>query len=491
MSNHPGKVLGNSANSPPGPNERRTISREDIGLYNALVIAAVYEVADDNLDVHSTTSFIPPLKQCILEHPFLCVVVRNKDTEKPFYEGVSRINLEDHISIVHDDHVGRDEETTAVQNLLPPILDRSWPADLPPWRIVVLPLPSLAGSKVKRCLIAFAFSHTLGDGMVGTIFHRTFLEAWRKSSRAATEDSALVDLPKRALPEPFDTPERLPISWSFLLEPLLAVCLPKFLAKLIGLRAAVSTVDAGTWTGPPIFCESKSSQNSKVRLAEIEAPLVEKALQMSRKHDAKLTSTLHQLIVRALSKAITSHEVTNFVSTTAVDMRASIGTPPYTWGLFVSGHYEVHPRANVAERPVLSEGMWTAASSMTRNLADCGVRLQDQAIGLLRYAPSIRSWLLGKVGNQRDCSYELSNLLAFDGDLGAANPECNISKMIFSQPGNALSAPLVFNVISVKGGSLICAISWQTGALGLPVDEEDSLVDVISSSIQTDLAALE
>jgi hypothetical protein len=263
--------------------------------------------------------------------------------------------------------------------------------------------------------------------------------------------------------------------------------LPKFLVNLLGLRAAASAVDAGTWTGSPIFFDPATTDNSRLRLLEIEAPLVQKALQASRRHDTKLTGTVHQMIVRALSKAIPSHGITNFVSGTAIDMRASIGTPGSTWGLYVSGHYEVHPRLPDAAQPALSDEMWAAASTMTKNLAECGTRLQDQAIGLLRYAPSIRNWTLGKIGQRRDCSYEVSNLLVFDGGV---DHRCKVSQVIFVQPGNALSSPHVFNMISVKGGSLMCAVSWQAGALDIPVEEEMAFVDEICSSIRADFEAL-
>jgi hypothetical protein len=128
--------------------------------------------------------------------------------------------------------------------------------------------------------------------------------------------------------------------------------------------------------------------------------------------------------------------MTNFVSGTAVDMRGSIGTPGYTWGLFVSGHYEIHTRLLHVARPTLSDEMWAAASSMTKGLAECAARLRDQAFCLLKYAPSIRNWTQGKIGHQRDCSYEVSNLLAFDGIGGGANHNFKISKMIFVQPAN-------------------------------------------------------
>ncbi|KAJ6081884.1 hypothetical protein N7499_006758 [Penicillium canescens] len=475
------------------PNERRTISREDLGFYHALIMAAVYEHENEVIDLNSAQTFFPPLKHCIQEHAYLSVVVKNSHTEKPAYEGVSTINLDSHVSILHNNahsDPNSDDETNIIQNVLAPILDRPWPVGIPPWRIIVLPLSSARDSTTKRCFIAFSFSHTLGDGMVGVAFHRTFLEAWRQTNNA-NDNSSLVSInpPDQTLSAPFDTPERLPISWKFLLGPLVAVYLPKFLAEFLGLRAAASTVDAGTWTGSRIF-EPVPRLNSRVRILKIEAPLVQKALQASREHDTKLTATMHQFIIRALSKAIPNSDVTNFVSGTPVDMRASIGIPALTWGLYVSGYYEVHPRlpGPHASESVLSDEMWTAASSMTKRLAECGTRLQDQAIGLLRYVPSIRSWMLGKIGHQRDSSYELSNLLAFDG--GDVSDNCRISKMVFSQPGNCLSAPLVFNIISVKGSSLVCTISWQVGALDVPAEEEMRFVDEICSSLRADFEAL-
>ena len=452
----------------------------------------------EDLDVNSSQSFIPPLKHCVEKHPYLSVVVADKDTEKPAYERVSTVDLYNHLSIISKGEIGSDGETAAFQKILPPILDRPWPADIPPWRVVVLPLESPRGPAVSRCFVTFAFSHTLGDGMVGLAFHRTFLDAWRQITHNADGkgSSSLVTPPSQALPAPFDTPERLPISWNFLLGPLIAVYLPNFLNQLLGLRAAASNINAGTWTGSRIFFEPKtstcsdSSSSSRVRILEIEAPLVQKALQISRRHDAKLTATVHQMIVRALNKAIPNRGITNFVSGTAVDMRGSVGMPGYAWGLFVSGHYEVHPRLPELPGPTLSNEMWEAASSMTKKLAECATRLQDQAIGLLRYAPSIRNWTRSKIGQRRDCSYEVSNLLAFDGTGDGANPKCKISKMVFTQPGNVLSAPLVFNIISVKGGSLMCTVSWQVGALDVPIEDEMPLVDEICSSLRADFEAL-
>ncbi|CAG8934358.1 unnamed protein product [Penicillium salamii] len=468
------------------PNEHRTISREDVGFYNALIIAGVYEVGD--IDLESPQSFNSPLKYCVEKHPFLSVVVKDKHTEQPAFEAVSNIDLHDHLVILQDHKTDNTGELELFEKVLPPILDRPWPDEIPPWRIIVLPLASPPGSTTQRCLIIFSFSHTLGDGMSAVEFHRTFLEGWRQASRIDQEGSFLVT-PNHTLPEPFDTPARLPISWGFLLAPLIAVYLPTFIANLFGLRPTASPGNAGTWTGSPIFYKPPPAPPSRLRILEVNAELVQTALQVARNHNSKLTATMHQFIIRALSKAIPDTSITNFVSGTAVDMRKSIGVPSDTWGLYVNAHYETHPRPHDTGR-TLSDGMWAAASSMTDKLAECGTRLQDQAVGLLRYAPSIRNWTLGKIGKKRDCSYELSNLLAFNDNDGDECHDIKIEKMLFTRPANPISAPLEFNVVSVKGGNLICIVSWQEGALDVPLEEESTLVDRILGSVQADFEAL-
>lgn len=462
-----------------GPNERRTITREDLGFYNAVVVSAVYEFDGGDVDVKSANSFVQPLNRCIEEHPYLGVIVKDAHTEKPYYETAPNISLEDHVCILGDDEASGVDNTT-FEKVFPPILDRPWPSSIPPWRIVVLPLPPSGNSKITRCLIAFAFSHALGDGIAGLAFHRTFLDSWQRQMTVSKTPLSLT-VPGRTLPAPFDTPQTLPISWAFLLGPLIAVLIPKFIANFLGLRASVSTVNENSWNGSPIFFNA-GSLCSRMKLLEIEAPLVKNALQASRSHDAKLTATIHQLILRALSKALPDPQITNFVSGTAVSMRGSVGAKSDEWGLYVSGHFEVHPRVDATNGTIFTDSMWTAASSMTKNLAECGVTLRDQAIGLLRYVPNMRKWTQAKIGGQRDSSYELSNLLAFDGN--SEGGQCRISKMVFAQPGNVPSAPLAFNLVSVKGGSLMCAITWQEGALGVPREEEAAFVDKVKSSLR-------
>ncbi|KAK7407828.1 Alcohol acetyltransferase [Neonectria punicea] len=448
------------------PNEQRTVTREDFGFYHAVIVGAVYEFGNE-VDLKSPETFFHPLTRCILQHPWLCVVVGDKHTDKSFYEQVARIDLKNHISIAH---ASTDEDITMIQKVLEADVDKPFSPEIPPWRILVVP------TQPGRCFIAFSFSHSICDGLSGACFHRSFLEACKALPDVAT--SSTVETPTRPLPAPFDTPERLPISWSYLLGPLFAALIPKFLANLLGIQASVSIVDKGSWTASP-GSFNPETHHTEVRAFEVEKSLVNNAIVVSRKHNAKLTATIHQLINRALSQAIPDPDVTNFISQTAINMRKAVGIPEDEMGEFVSGCYLYHPRPS-ASGPLTDEE-WAAIAECTRKFAANAVRLQDQPTGLLRYVPSIRKWTLRGLGETRESSYGMSNLGSMEG--GADKEDAKITKMVFTQPGHASGPPIIFNFASVKGKSLVCTVTWHSGTLGVSEDE-GQFIDRVCASVK-------
>jgi hypothetical protein len=472
----------------------RTIIREDLGFYTSVLLGGVYEFEDAKDDFTKPQFFIGPLKYCIDKHAALTVVVRDNHTEKSFYERVPTINLNNHIQVVQDDALGDKElvldETTKIEQHLLSILRVPWPSAGPSWRVVTLPLSASESSGRSRCLITFVYSHALGDGISGLAFHHTLLEAFRKSSDGGK--SMLHTTPDRELSPAFDTPERLPISWNYLLAPLLGALLPTWLGKILGLKASVASNDAGTWTGPPMFVNPNDPAATRIKLLEIGNADVAKALSVTRKHGAKLTAVMHQLIIRALDKAVLDPNVTNWLSHTAVNMRPAVGTSDYEMGLFVTGCFHPHPR--VSGSSLLSEEDWAAARLMTEKLAESATVTQDQPIGLLRYVPSIRKWTLGKIGQQRDGSYDVSNLGAFSdvqGDSKSEGRRCELTKMVFSHSTSPIAEPLVISAVSVKEGSLVFSVGWTPSALGLPEASEDEFVEEICASLRESFKTLE
>lgn len=199
-----------------------------------------------------------------------------------------------------------------------------------------------------------------------------------------------------------------------------------------------------------------------------------RALQLAREHDTKLTAVIHQLINRALSQELPDLKVTNFVSQTAINMRKSVGIPEDEMGEFVSGCYATHARAPIGLSGPLTDAEWTSTREMTQKFALAATRLQDQPIGLLRYVPSVRGWTLGKIGGKRECSYEVSNIGCFVDQGREVEPfqsHGSISRMVFSQPGHVIGPLLCFNVASVRDDDLSCTVTWQEGALGIKGSE--------------------
>lgn len=445
-----------------------------------MIVGALYEFGDD-VDAYSPSSYYPPLRQCIEEHAYLRVAIGDTHTDKAFYYHVLNINLEQHVVIA--DHAASGDDLNGIQKVFADDLDKPFTSDVPPWRVTVLPLRT-------GCFIAFSYSHSIGDGWTGAVFHRTFLNAFRKCPASSRSVDPLVKLPPRPLPPPFDTPERLPISWSYLIAPLVAMILPNFVTNLLRLRVSVSAVNTSTWTGSLSRFDAETHR-TKVVVYEIEARLLSSAIRAARDHDAKLTATFHGIVSRALSRAIPDSKYTNFASLTAVNMRRSIGIPLDEMGNFVSGVYMSHPRDDTDGQ--LSDGFWAAARANTHKLMAAASALSDQPIGLLRYLLSIRSWLAGRLGKQRDSSYEVSNIGSFDAENNLSNntdKTAKITKVAFAQPGHVASSVMAFNLASVKDGNLIYSVTWQQGALGIDEDKEDDLVRGICATIRQDLESL-
>lgn len=115
---------------------------------------------------------------------------------------------------------------------------------------------------------------------------------------------SIIPTPNLPLPEPSDTPSRLPISWSFLLGPLLAAILPSFVTNLLGLKAQVAAVDDETWTGSPCSFDPEKGAQSRAVLVTVPPEKMDRVLKKARARGAKMTGVLHQVVVKALSSAL-------------------------------------------------------------------------------------------------------------------------------------------------------------------------------------------
>ncbi|KAK0712865.1 hypothetical protein B0T26DRAFT_650464, partial [Lasiosphaeria miniovina] len=480
-------------------NEQRCISREDLGFYHGIVVGAIYEF-ESSFDVGSPQSFFAPLKHCVDEQVYLGVTVADRHTDKAYFQRAPQINLADHVAVL--DRVpagsgGSSSRWDAIEAVVQTSLNAPFRQDIPPWRIVVLPLQHSDSPTSSSCFIAFVYSHQILDGPSGVAFHKMFLVGLRT---IADDDAqapmgttvSVIETRERPLPATLDAPGRLPLSWSYLVSALATELLPRWLAGLLGFAPAV---DGGTWTGAPAFFDAATTRTRAV-VREISAPLVESALRASRANGARLTGTMLQLIARALSKALLAAgnpgaAATNFVSGVPANLRAAAGVPLDEMGQFYSGTYVKLPRVDgdVCAADPLSTDEWAAARKSTLAFADVSSRLRDQPFALLRYLPSIRGWMAGKLGKPRDVSFELSNVGVFhdDDEKKKGAKKVGITHPVFAQPGHVTGPPLAFNTVTLKGGSLMYTVTWPEGsALGIPEEDEEEFVNGICDSIEAD-----
>jgi hypothetical protein len=410
--------------------------------------------------------------------------VADAETESPSFHFCPRVDLSHHIQILHADgsDVTREKEGQIIERALPQILDSKWASGLPPWKVVVIPFSK------TRCFISFSFSHSLADGTSGLAFHNTFINALLQQTVFDSQNQAkdtMIHTPKKLrLSPPFDTAQNLPISWSFLLAPLLATFLPSSL----GFKSHIDPITSKTWTGSSMFY-SPETFKTNARILSIDVVAVDRALKTCRANGVKLTGLIHQFIVAALFESFPDpQQYSNLAAQTAIDMRQLVNTSKEEMGLYISGEKQILQAPQKTDQG--AEALWESAKLTTEKLAAAVSRRQDHAVGLLRYLNNMHSWTKAKIGERRDASYEVSNLLSFRPQPGASSisedgPGCSIVGMVFAQPADATGAPLSFNIVSVANGPLVIAITWQAGALDVePKIREADFVDKICENIK-------
>ncbi|KAF2090332.1 hypothetical protein K490DRAFT_35438, partial [Saccharata proteae CBS 121410] len=493
-----------------GPNERRCVMRNALGYYGGLVVAAKYVLHDPvgSQGVEAET-FFPALRHCVAVHPILSAAIAGAATEAPQFVRPKALDLRDHVEVLDPESLGVEDtddidSVTLVNERLKKALIQAHDQPfkdcetIPPWRIVVLPEPPWWGrSPGETFWVIFTYSHSHGDGKSGLAFHKAFLHGLQQSTDPTSDDRQdhLCTTPTVPLLPPIEEAADLAISWSYLLGPLLGAHLPGFISSWFNLRASVTPDPPDMWRGEPASYDPNNFRTG-VELATFHDWIVAGAVAACRAHGTKLTALLHQLIICALSDNVPDGS-TNFVAQTAVDLRRLIpALGDNDMAVCATGDYEMFPRSGLVETDYFGEGMWAATRKTSASLATCAGTLQDQPIGLLHYLSNYRAYMESKLGQPRDSSYELSNIMSFDPTPSrnvaeTANEQqrrCEIGRVVFSQPANAVGSPISFNFVTREGGDLVVTLCWQLGALG--VENEVEFARDVLERFNLDLAMI-
>lgn len=487
--------------------ERFFVMRQVLGYYRSLIVTALYTLRQPDASRISVETFFPALKHCIAIHPILSASLSGEATEAPKFVRPATLDLRNHVQIVDPASLGENsrDEIGQLKQVIAEDHNRPflYKENIPPWKIIVLPVSGQSKARKRRFYILFSYSHSHGDGISGLAFHKTFLQGLRISKRSGTDP--IYATPSLPLLPPLEQGVMLSISWLYLLGSLLAIYLPKFISKLLNLQASITPESPNTWRAQPYSYNAETFRTG-LEIIVIDSETLKDVISACKDNGTKMTGLLHQLIIRALSEVVPADALAgSFIAQTPLNLRRIMSD--FTnddIAVYTSADYELFPRhqkrgeggLNAAESgSIVDEEMWAAARRTTARLAAHASQTTDQPVGLLQYLAHFRTWMVNQLGKQRDVSYELTNILVFDplcdtgnSDVGASTSNWELGRTLISQPADALGSPISFNVVTRKGGEMVITLTWQIGVLGL--ENEGYSVKQVSKKVRNFLERL-
>lgn len=418
----------------------------------------------------------PALSDVIRKHPILSAIVKDEDSPTPYFTRLPLIDLDKCVSFVSRKHNRAPDGARDLE--LDELLEEQHSTDFkedyaqrPFWRLVIL----TETADLSRFVASFVFHHAIGDGQSGVAFHRSFFSALSKipavelsSMEDNTTLTTSVVSPHDPLIPSVEALHELPLSVIFILKALWYSWYPP------------STT--GLWTALPMTGDA-SNRRARYRSFAILPDTTRGLLHMSRAHSSTLTATIEVLLANVLFTHLPTEYSTLRCSGT-ISFRQFL--PPDivnedSIGTWLSTYTQNHFRTEQSETS--QSFPWKEASKVKATiLAEIAKNGSNSAISLLRYAGDIRTYLLDKIGKQRDTSFEISNLGAFKPPH--CSPRWHIGRMVFSQSNNVAAVPLTACIITGGDECLTIGFSWLDGII------EEKLVEKVMLDVERVLKKL-
>lgn len=336
--------------------------------------------------------------------------------------------------------------------------------DLPLWRVVVIS-PEDEGKEGIE--VAFFVHHAVGDGRSGFAFHLDFFDAL--NNLAANENDSqnkslnLVKVPKLDLLPPLEEAHPLPLSYWFIATQIIKSILP-------GSKARQH------WTATPI----RSERNiTNLRLLYLPSSILNVLLQQCRQHKVTFTALLTVTIARVLARIYTGY--TRFSCSCAMSFRKFTGTGDRAMCNYVTSYAHKFSSVPLGDYIPCGEFSWDAVHTCLEEIKSATASPANQQVGLLKFLDNYEGFFKGKVGKEREHSFEVSN-------VGVFNPETqgsegvNVDRIMFSQSSSVFSPALVFSIASAKGGELGIGLTWQEGIV--KVEDAEKVLGQLNAELR-------
>lgn len=339
----------------------------------------------------------------------------------------------------------------------------------------------------------FVYHHSIGDGLSGYAFHRSFLATLNANETSSepgpevTEADTFVTYEPIKLPtSPFEHIDDK-LSWLYIIYSFLFWKILRFFVnqKYFLFSDAVFSKDYPTFAKPfPVETKSRT----KVELLRIDNEAMTKCLSQCRKHNTSFTAFLHTLIQITLAADIYPKAKFGF-SQLAVNLRPLLRVDPGrdVFTNAVSTYYRVQPlgryRACAHKRSPPSASpstqdltidvstVWELAKAYKQDLNHAtyksGTIMQDFLVCKI-FGGDMEDVSFYGLGIFQNNSFLISNLGLFEPKEDMLDGGWSITDIGFS--AGTVRATLsdfgiVFNVTSVKGGDCLISATYEEGVL--------------------------
>lgn len=440
--------------------------RHEMNMYTGVALSGVYtrspatKTTPDDIKNEVYTA----LSKVVLAHPALALTLHLPevpDKQAPTFQLLEKVDLANQViwSPQPQDHE-QEEEAVAAQ------LGKSFEHidKIPPWRLLVS-----ASEDGTRVSVSFLYHHSVGDGTSGRVFLSDLCDALNHPSPSSPATS-LVHIPKDAKIQPaLESVLPMPQSWLTMLTTL---------AKEFGF---LTKIPRGLWTGTPC--------TDTVALGRPVHPLVKRfaiskedmgpLASECKKRGTTVTAVVTALLIVALDRVFldTEKEGGNSgdhkILSCAIprNLRSLIdtakGVPEDGMGVYVAGmevrlnRSDLHSSASsssTSEAEATVAAVWFASKATTAVFQKAIARKnQDLNTGMLKYAGPIQKLIEGCIGKTRTASLEVSSLQAPPPTLDGT---WTLDDLYFTQPANAISAPVTLSTVGYKGGALNMTCVW-------------------------------
>lgn len=304
----------------------------------------------------------------------------------------------------------------------------------------------VVGGGNRGVWISFIYHHAIADGVSGLALHKSLLTALSRPHKNPTFASRYVVHPQqKAYPSSLESLIPLPLS------------LPRIVSEVWSKVYFPPPPPPTLYTGSPISaCPTPAATKTIYKSLHFSARALKTLLSVSRRENTTITSLLTAIIATATFQAIPG-KFDKLTSSTPINLRRYVPTEriqEVAVGAFVASL-----RSEYSRSPPTPSNLFAIAREHTAQINDrLDAGTADLDVGMLRWVSDLSAFLKGRLGKQREDSFIVSNIGAWDGEAG-------VDRVVFSQSGGVIGAAMEWCVVGVRGGGLVLGCTGCEGVV--------------------------